>query len=157
MTGRDAVVSALGPRPKEVRGQPVTVCSASARGIIQAARAAGVRRLVVVSAPGAFSDEADGPVTRLVVKPLVQRMLKETFADVRRMEELVRAATDLDWTIVRPVRLTNRPQTGAYHTATGRSVRRGLLVSVSRADLADCILRLLGDPGTTHTVVSVAN
>lgn len=51
-----------------------------------------------------------------------------------------------------------RPQgkrTGTYRTAIDRNVRGG--IRISRADVADSILRCLADPGLIHAAVSVAN
>ncbi|MEV8634531.1 SDR family oxidoreductase [Streptosporangium sp. NPDC051023] len=151
VAGRDAVLSALGSNSG--RG-PTDVCATSARSITRAMAEAGARRLVVVSASGAFADEGDDPVTRAVVKPLLQRVLRHAFADMRAMEEEVRAS-GLDWTIVRPPRLTDKPRTGRYRTARGRNVTGGFFLS--RENLADCVLACLADPGTVKTVVAVAN
>ena len=83
----DAVVSALGPRGTA----PTTVCSDGIRSIIRAMDKTGVRRLVAVSANGAFVEEGDGPVTRLIAKPILRRLLRHGFADLRRMEQEIRA------------------------------------------------------------------
>ncbi|WP_418958283.1 NAD(P)-dependent oxidoreductase [Streptomyces tritici] len=145
VTGRDGVVSALGPRGT---GE-TTVCSDGARSIITALRAAGGRRLVVVTASGHVVDEGDGPFTRSVVKPVVGRFLRHAFADFVRTEAAVRAS-GLDWTLMRPPRLTDgRPR--AYRTATDRNVRGGHFLS--RADLARASLDALANPRTVgHTV-----
>ena len=148
--GRDAVVSAIGSRDIRV---PTTVCSDSATSVIEAMNAEDVRRLVVVSASGLVTD-GDGPLTRYIAKPIVQTILKHPFADMRQMEAVVRRS-DLDWTIVRPPRLTDRPRTGSYRSAVNRNVRGGL--TVSRADVADCILRCLADQKSVRTVISIAN
>ena len=134
---RDAVVSALGPR----RGEPTGVLSGAARSTLAAMDAVGVRRLVVVSSSGFFAEEGDSLVTGKIVKPLLQRMLRDNATDTRQMETLV-AASDTDWTITRPPRLTNRPRTGRYRTALDRQTGS----SIARADLADAILKALGDP-----------
>ena len=42
--------------------------------------------------------------------------------------------SDLEWTVSRPPRLTDKPLSGAYRTAIGRNPRGGVLVS--RADVA---------------------
>jgi putative NADH-flavin reductase len=150
IAGRDAVVSALGSRDGRV---PTTLCADSAASIVQAMRGARVRRLVVVSA-GTLTTAGDGPLTRLVMKPLLARLLKHTIADKRRMEDLVRAS-GLQWTIVRPPMLTDGPHTGAYRTAIDHNVRGTL--RVSRADLADCILRCLVDHRPINAALSVGN
>ncbi|MFC3979144.1 NAD(P)-dependent oxidoreductase [Streptosporangium jomthongense] len=145
VTGGDAVISALGPRP----GGGGSVCADGARAIIAAMRAAGTRRLVVVTASGHIVDSGDGPVSRLLVKPMLQRLLREGFADFVRTDDAVRAS-GLDWTIMRPPRLTDGRRK-PYRTAVDVNVRGGILIS--RADLADAILATLAVPETVgHTV-----
>ncbi|MET8386060.1 NAD(P)-binding oxidoreductase [Streptosporangium canum] len=148
-----ATASGAGPSPsggppgaschRPLRGRPVT-------GPPQ--ELSGRGRPVAVSASGAFIDDGDGPLTRLIVKPLLQRVLRHPFADTRAMEEEIRA-TDLAWTIVRPPRLTDGPRTGRYRVSLNRNVRGGLILS--RADLADCMLSRLDDPATVSAVVCV--
>jgi uncharacterized protein YbjT (DUF2867 family) len=70
------------------------------------------------------------------------------------MEDVLRES-DLDWTVSRPVRLTDKPLTGTYRTAYGQNVRRGLLIS--RADVAHCMLRVLDEPETFGQTVGIAN
>jgi putative NADH-flavin reductase len=147
VTGQDAVVSALGPRP----GAGGSICADGASSIITAMRAAGTRRLIVVTASGHVVDEGDGPFTRLLFKPLLRRFLRETFLDFARTEEVLRAS-GLDWTIMRPPRLTNggrRP----YRTSNDRNVRGG--ITIARADLAHATLAALADPDTIGHSVSL--
>ncbi|RVX40821.1 putative NADH-flavin reductase [Nonomuraea polychroma] len=149
--GRDAVITAIGPRG---RG-PTTVHSASIASIIEAMRRTGVRRLLTVGASGMVADAGDGLLTRYVLKPLVvQRVFGQSYADLAASEELVRAS-DLDWTIVRPSRLTNAGRTNRYRTARDLNVRGGM--STTRADVADCMLGLIGDPTSARHVISVAS
>lgn len=147
MRGADAVISALGPR----RGEPPGVLAEGARATLAAMTKAGVRRLIVVSASGFFAEDGDGLVARAVVKPLLQRLLSGTAADTRQMEELV-TASDAEWTIMRPPRLTNGQRRGRYRTAIDRYAGS----SISRADLADAILVALADPATIGHRVGVA-
>jgi putative NADH-flavin reductase len=149
--GADAVLSALGPRG----GGPSTICADGARAIIAAMGKTGVRRLLVVSASGPFPDAGDSPLTRYVIKPIIlERLLKNGFDDMRRGEEEVRAA-DLDWTIVRPPQLTDKPATGRYRTAVDINLRGGR--RISRADLAAGLLGLIGDETSVHHHISMAN
>jgi putative NADH-flavin reductase len=148
VTGRDAVVSALGPRPGSEGG---SVCADGARAIITAMRAAGTRRLIVVTASGHIVDQGDGPASRLVVKPLLRRFLREGFADFARTDEAV-SSSGLDWTIMRPPRLTDGARR-SYRTALDRNVRGG--ITISRADLADAILAALADPATIGHSISL--
>ncbi|MFK0259298.1 NAD(P)-dependent oxidoreductase [Streptomyces sp. NPDC090445] len=145
VAGQDAVVSALGPRAK---GE-TSVCSDGARAIITAMRARGTRRLIVVTAGGHIVDAGDGWFTKAVVKPMLRRFLRDSFADFARTDQAVEAS-GLDWTIMRPPRLTDgKPR--PYRTAVDRNVRGG--ITIARADLARGILAALADPGTArHTI-----
>jgi putative NADH-flavin reductase len=146
---RDAVVSALGSHEGR---RPTTVCGDGVTSIIKAMEQGRTRRLAVVSASGPFIDDGDGPIIRYVGKPLVQWMLKNGFADLVAMEEKVRGS-GLDWTIVRPPRLTNSSRRRRYRTELNRNVRGG--ARISRADLADFILRALPDPAYVGAAVFI--
>ncbi len=142
----DAVLSALGRRPST----PARVCTDGVRSILAAMDKTGVRRLIVISAAGAYNDPDDGIVTRVLVKPLLQRLLRETFADTLEMDRRVEAS-GTDWTIVRPPQLTKGSPRGRYRTAVDRTVGR----RISRADLAGAILATLDDPATVRHVIGV--
>jgi putative NADH-flavin reductase len=160
--GADAVLSALGPGSNAEIG----VAEQGTRAIVQAMQATGVRRIVVVSAapigtvpsPGRprppRHDPGDGFVMRHLLAPLTKAALRRHYRDLAMMEDVLRDS-GLDWTIVRPPRLTDKPPTGAYRTAFGRNLRRGLLVS--RADVAHLMLRVLGQPETIKQVIGIAN
>lgn len=145
----DAVISAIGPRGNG----PTTVCVDSARSIMQAMQATGVTRFVMVSAAG-FHTNGDGPFVRFLVKPILKRALRHPFADMARAEEAV-FASDLEWTILRPPQLKDKPGSGSYRTAVNRTVPRGF--TVARADVADCALRCLERSETHRTAIAVAN
>ncbi len=162
VAGADAVLSALGPRTKADAG----VAARGTKVITQAMRAAGVRRIIVVSAapigtipsPGRphppRHDPGDGFIIRYVADPVVKRALREHYADLARMEDILRAG-DLDWTAVRPPRLTDKPATGRYRTAYGQNLRRG--VFISRADVARYMLSALENAETFRQTVGIAN
>jgi uncharacterized protein YbjT (DUF2867 family) len=162
VAGADAVLSGLGPRSRADAG----IASRGTLAIVGAMQATGVRRVVAVSAapvatvasPGRPNpprhDPGDGPVTRYLAMPLLKRALREVYADLALMEDILRDS-GLDWTVVRPPRLTDRPATGTYRTALGRNLRRGLLVS--RADVAHLMLAALDRPETVGQAVGIAN
>ena len=146
----DAVISALGPR----RGGPSTICSAAAVSIVTAMRAVDVTRLVAISAaPVAPNDPGDQLLYRLVLRPVLRRVLAATYADLAVMERTI-MDSGLDWTIVRPPRLTDRPHTGKYRVAHGHNVPGG--ASISRADLADALLAALADERAVRAPLGVA-
>lgn len=144
----DAVVSSLGKTSKE---QP-HVCQLGARSIMKAMVDTGVRRLLVVSNSAHTTEEGDLLPRRLVQKQL-NKILKVPFEDLRRMEEEVRASS-LDWTILQPARMTDGEHTGEYRLELGKHVRNGW--KISRADVADAILRVLDDDATIGTHVAQA-
>jgi putative NADH-flavin reductase len=160
VAGADAVLSGLGPRPLSEVG----VASRGTRAIVEAMQAAGARRLVVVSAapiatvpsPGRPDppkhDPGDGLLMRHLLAPLIKLVLRDAYADLALMEDLVRDS-GLEWTIVRPPRLTNGPRTGRYRTAVGQNVRGGS--RISRADVADLMLRVLGQTATIGRTVGI--
>jgi putative NADH-flavin reductase len=150
IAGADAVISAVGPRGTG----PTTVIQDSVHSIIEAMRRTGTRRLLEVSG-SVVADEGDSPYLRYLLKPLARRtFLRHVCADMRHGEDEI-LRSDLDWTIFRPPALTSKPATGTYRTAIDRGLPHGF--SVSRADLAACMLTLLDDPATVHRHVSVAS
>lgn len=147
VAGADAVISAIGPRGSG----PTTISQASAAAIIEAMQAAGTRRLVTIS--GSIVTDAGDDVFLRLLKPLVRgTRLRYVCADMRRAEEEVRRS-GLDWTIMRPPRLTGQPPAGHYRTAIDRNLRREY--AISRDDLAACMLGLLDDPASVHKHVTV--
>jgi putative NADH-flavin reductase len=164
VAGADAVLSCLGSRSKADAVAGITWRGTLA--ITEVMRAAGVRRIVVVSAAPVGTvpsparpappryDPGDGFVMRHLLNPIAKKAFRTSYADLARMEDVLRAS-DLDWTVVRPPRLTTKPLTGTYRMATGQNLRRGM--SVSRADVAHAMLRVLTEPGTFRRTVGVAS
>jgi putative NADH-flavin reductase len=159
--GADAVLSGLGPRSNAEAG----IASHGTRAIVQAMQATGVRRIVVVSAapigtvpsPGRSKpprhDPGDGFLMRHLLSPLAKAMFREHYADLALMEDVLRDS-GLDWTVIRPPRLTSKPPTGRYRTADGRNLRRG--VFASRADVAHLMLGVLHQPETLKQAIGIA-
>jgi putative NADH-flavin reductase len=96
----DAVVSCIGHVAGE---EDPTLLRDGATALIAAQDAAGVKRLVAVSAAAAYV-AGDDPLSRFVAKPLLERMLKANNVDTRAMEEVVRTSSTA-WTLLRPSRL----------------------------------------------------
>ena len=162
LAGADAVLSALGPRSSAEAG----VASRGTRALVAAMQATGVRRIVVVSAapistvpsPGRprppRHDPGDGFLMRTLLSPVIKAVFRKPYADLALMEDIL-WDSGLDWTVVRPPRLTDGPLTGTYRTAFGQNLRRGVLVS--RADVAQLMLRVLERPETIKQAVGIAN
>jgi putative NADH-flavin reductase len=160
--GADAVLSGLGPHSRAEAG----IAAPGTRAIVEAMKAADVRRILVVSAAPAGTvptpgrphppkhDPGDGFFMRHVLGPVSKVALGPVFADLAEMEDVLRSS-GLDWTSVRPPRLTDKPATGAYRTAVGENVRGGTVVS--RADVAAFMLAVLDRPETIGQTMGIAN
>ena len=159
--GADAILSGLGARTSAEAG----VARRGTQALVDAARATGVRRIVIVSAAPIGTvpsperpdppkhDPGDGFFMRQLGARFARTMFRTHYADLARMEDVVRAS-GLDWTISRPPKLSDKPLTGHYRTALDRNIRGGF--SISRADVAHQMLRSLDQPETIHHAVGVA-
>jgi putative NADH-flavin reductase len=160
--GADAVLSGLGARSASEAG----VAWQGTRAIVAAMKAAGVRRIVVVSAapigtvpsPGRPDppkhDPGDGFFMRHLFSPMTKAAFRKHYADLAKMEDVLRDSA-LDWTVVRPPRLTDKALTGTYRVAYGQNLLRGLFIS--RADVAQFMLRVLDRPDTIRQAIGIAN
>jgi putative NADH-flavin reductase len=149
VAGRDAVLSGLGARSRKDAG----IAARLTRSVLGAMEAEGVRRLLVVSAaPVGPAPERQTLLDRAVLT-VINRLLKDVYADLRAMEEEL-AASATDWTSVRPPKLTNGPVTGTYRRVVGGNPNSGR--TLSRADVAHAMLAMTNDPGTVKQGVGVA-
>ncbi|MGV9772418.1 NAD(P)-dependent oxidoreductase [Streptosporangium sp. NPDC003464] len=149
--GHDAVLSCLGSRDRK---HPTTVYSQGTAKIIEAMRSAGVRRLVCLSSAGLEIPPGTPLPQRLVTRYLIQRLYRHGYADMATMEGIVRAST-LDWTVIRPPMLTDRPLTGRYRAAAGHHLPDPK--SISRADLAHYMLSHIEDRETWEKIVEISS
>ena len=149
--GADAVLSGIGPAH---RRDPLKPASTSARAAAEAMAATGMRRILVVSAgPLNRSGPGQSMLTRRVVSPLLWAIFRDLYVDLGEMEAVLRER-DLDWTAVRPPRLTDKPGVGRYrHAIDAGSVGP----SVARADLARAMLDFVAAPQTYGHAVGVSN
>jgi len=130
--GSDVVVFAAGGGPDGNIERKRTVDLGGALKSIEAATAIGLRRFVQVSAISVDEPLPDDtePVWR-------------AYVEAKRDADIALRASDLDWTIIRPGRLTDDPATGLV--ALGPEVERG---DVTRADVAAVLAAVIDDPRT---------
>jgi putative NADH-flavin reductase len=151
INGTDAVLSTLGvPFAKT----PITVYSNGVTNIIACMHATGVKRLAVVSssAVNPHPEPLGGFVFERIMQPYVVNKLGKTlYDDMRRMEAIV-AASDLDWTIVRPSGLFEASTVSDYGVEIDHIGHR----FTARIDLADCLLRLAFDDTFVRSTIAVA-
>ena len=148
MEGQEVVVSAIG----DTSTKPTTLYSDGVGNMIKAMQGQGIKRLFCISASALETGPGQSLLMRKVLIPLVQRFLKEPYADLTRMEKVVESSPT-DWTIVRPPRLTDKPGRGQYKVALNAHLNG---FSLSRADVADYILTHLIDPKSYHAKVELA-
>ena len=149
LAGTDAAVNTVGPHGL---GR-TTIQQDSVRSILQAMHQAGARRLLHISGSSTV-DDGESWYMRFPVKPLARAtFLGNSCTDMRGAESLIRAS-DMEWTIFRPPALNSKPARG-YRTAIDRNLPHGF--SVTRADLAACMVAMLPEPTIVHHHVGVAN
>lgn len=148
VAGTRAVICVLGPRPPFREA----FCAAATAAILEAMQACGVRRFVCQTGAmiGALPPNVSGPM----------RWAAHRFAathpavagDRAEQETRVRASS-VDWTLVKPPRLTNRRLRGPV--AAGPTLPVGLLSSVGRPALAAFLLDEVEHPRFIGQVVYV--
>jgi uncharacterized protein YbjT (DUF2867 family) len=125
--GADAIVFAAGAGPGSGAERKRTMDLGGALKLIDAAKAEGVRRYVIVSSIGAHdASSASGPMG--------------PYLEAKHEADEALVASGLDYTIVRPGSLTDDPGTGRVRIFTDFG-HRG---SVPRDDVAAVLLAVLG-------------
>ena len=149
----DAVIQTLGVdiAPRAIF-ERTTLFSQSTRILVDAMKAAGVKRLIAVTGLGAGDSRGHGGfLYDAVAFPL---LLKRVYDDKDVQEWIVRSS-GLDWTIVRPGLLKNSPATGRYRVLT--APKDWQFGAISRADVADFLVRQIDDRtliGTTPLLIN---
>ncbi|GAA4890688.1 SDR family oxidoreductase [Tessaracoccus lubricantis] len=125
--GASAVVSALGPTAREA-----SLHTETARALVDAMHAAGVRRFVGVSGAGIDVPGDQKTASARTISTIIQRVGGAVVRD-KSAEYDVFAGSDLDWTLVRPPRLQDGAATGRIEHDGHRSTRS---TRITRGDLA---------------------
>jgi len=131
IAGCDAVVFAAGAGPGSGPARKQTVDYGGAVKLIEAAKLNGIRRYVIVSAIGAGRPERWSEESR-------------PYNEAKAGADRELAASGLDYTIVRPGRLTDDPGTGLIEAAA--ELERG--GEIPRDDVAATLLACLDTPAT---------
>lgn len=144
--GHDAVLISLGPTGVE---RVQHFIGRATEWIVEAMEAANVRRLILMSGLGVGQSRNEAPgIMRWLAIPTI---LRPTFTD-RANAEAVVLQSGLDWTIVRPLYLTDEAPTGRWRATTnGRDVRGG----IPRGDVAAFLLEELTHPDHVRKAVAL--
>lgn len=136
LDGCDGAISSLGTGMSLFR--KMTLLSTATRALVEAMGARGVRRLVCITGLGAGDSRGHGGfVLDNIVLPLFLRTIYE---DKDRQEEVVRAS-DLDWVLVRPMVLNDKPAMGQVRATTDLSGIHG--GEIARGDVAKFVVEQL--------------
>jgi uncharacterized protein YbjT (DUF2867 family) len=131
--GVNAVVFAAGAGPGSGPERKRTVDLGAAVKLLDGARRTGVRRYLMISAMGV----ADAAAGSEAMRP---------YLEAKAQADKALAASDLEWTIVRPGGLTDEPGTGRVEVAPALG-RRG---TVTRDDVAAVLAGCLDEPRTVR-------
>jgi putative NADH-flavin reductase len=148
LNGQEAVLSAFGPRLPIAKAD-ADLLQRFAIALTTGMQVAGVRRVVIESTAFLFKDALFPPAHlfgRLFFPGVVR--------DATEMENIV-SKSGLDWTLVRPPELTNKPFTGKYRTKIGHLPRFGF--NISRADVADFMIKASENHASIQKIIGLAN
>lgn len=146
IAGAGAVVVTVGAA-KGVRKHRAAVT----QSVVAAMQKTGSRRIVVQSSLGAGDSAKQLPA---FLRPIMTVLLAKPLADHNAQESAVTSA-GLDWTLVRPTGLTNKPAAGTWKAFEVTNPAR-LGGSIPRADLAACLLEILEDDSTIGKALGVS-
>ena len=139
---------ALGGKP----GQNQRPCAEGTKNILAAMKQLGIKRIVAVTSLGIGDSRGQAGV--FFEKILVPLLLKAEFADKELQEHYIRDSK-LEYVIVRPSGLTNKPASHSYHA--GKTLAGSVSKTIARADVAHfCLEQLLMTP-FLNTAVSLSN
>ena len=144
--GQEAVLCSIGA------GRKGTIRSEGTRHIVRAMENAGVRRFICQTTLGV--GDSRGNLNFFWKYIMFGLILRDAFTDHERQEDYVKQSR-LDWTIVRPGAFTNGERTGVYRHGFPAS-EKALKLKISRADVADFMLKQLVDDTYLHKTPSVS-
>lgn len=102
-----------------------------------------------------FGAEESGKYNGFVMKLFFKFLLKDVYSDKTKMEEII-SNSKINWEIVRPGLLKDKPLTEKYRTET--KLFKGINIgSINRADVADFLVKQAENPTELNQYVSLSN
>ncbi len=148
----DVIISTVGTGTSLKKAyKPTTLYSDGYRNIIDAMNKYNKKRFIALLSVGTVPDPNEALIHKTVIRP----MLKGTYEDMRRAESILDKNRNILWTGIRPLRLNNKSKTGAYRISKTVLPENG--VNISRADVADLILKQINSDEFTHEYVTIAD
>jgi putative NADH-flavin reductase len=127
--GQHVVISALGTPVSPFR--EVTLLSTATQALVNAMKTENVARLICITGIGAGDSAGHGGF--LFDRLILPLLLRKVYADKNRQENIIRNS-GLDWVLVRPTVLNNKPGSNTVRTLTNLSDFNG--GTISRKDVA---------------------
>jgi putative NADH-flavin reductase len=146
--GHDAVVSAFGPRLPLSKAD-TRLLEQFAEALTKAMQHTEVRRVVVESVAFLFKNAVFPPAY-----VLGRLFFRQVVNDASAMEQVF-ANCQLDWTMVRPPELTDKPYTGKYRVREGHLPLFGF--KIARADVADFMIKAAENCSWVGKIVGISN
>ena len=148
MQGQDVVISTIG---RGLSFKSNGLMAAATPRIVRAMEARGVRRLIFTSGFGVGETWRDTP---FLARLFAATLLRGIYADKTAGEVHIRRSA-LDWTLVYPVGLNDKPATSAYRA--GARLALSGFPTMPRADVADFLLSQIDDTNFIRKGVLVAS
>jgi putative NADH-flavin reductase len=153
LENQDAVISAIGASGGISGDKPTTLYSQGNANLIQAMKNMEVKRAFFISASAVEISPVLPFYVRFAAKYILQKLLKHMYADLLRMEELVKES-GFNWTVIRPPRLTDNAATGNYRFSINSFLKNAL--SISRADVAHFMINNVNNEATYQSTIEIA-
>src|SRR5262245_49288511 len=145
LTGIDVVAQSLGVSAgPEVIFKPMQLFSKATRVLVTAMEKAQVKRLICVTGFGAGDSRGHGGW----LYNAAGHLLLGRVYDDKDVQERIGRRGKLHWVVVRPVILTDGPQTNAYRPSV--NPRDWTCGFISRADVADFLVKQIDDDTFLH-------
>jgi putative NADH-flavin reductase len=146
--GHDAVLSCFGPRPPVSKADE-HLLQQFAVALTSAMVKTNVRRVVVESVAFLFKNAVFPPAY------VLGRLFFRQVVDDASAMERVFTGSQLDWTMVRPPELTDKPYTGKYRVRQGQLPLFGF--KIARADVADFMITAAENCSWVGKIVGISN
>lgn len=144
--GQDIVISALGNKAYDI-WHANTVISDGVKNILLGMKKQKVKHLIFMTSFG---------VSKHIFLPerfFVKTVLHNIFLDIPTQEAMIEKS-GLEWTIIRPARLTDGPFTGKYRR--GEDLPIWPWSHISRSDVGDFIMKNLENKEWIHKKVTIS-
>lgn len=150
LQGADAVIVALGTGNSM---KATTLYSDFATLLVEVMEKKDIQIPVIILT--GFGAGDSGKYNNFAMKLFFRFLLKEVYEDKTKMEEII-AASGLQWEIVRPGILNDKPLTEKYRIEA--TLYEGINIgSIHRADVADFMVKQAENPTYLHQYISLSN